>query len=239
MFKLKHSFLFFNQGAQNTQFLPSMLRANKSTLHRIYQHPFNQQLFDGTLSSEIFGRYLRDDYFYLHHFPLALKRLSAKTIKINPDLAKLLQYMAEDIIDSELRMQETYEEYFKDIKSFTPGPAISSYVAFISEITIKAEVPIGLSAVFPCFKVYHDMGELNKNPPNFHINPYKRWIQTYSSPDFVRVTKQLSETINLLGNKATPEVQAKMRKTFASAAQHELDFFEEVYNPKQNLQLIA
>ena len=239
MFKFKHGFLFFSHNKQNSQFLPAMIRANKSTLDQIYRHPFNQKLFDGTLSSETFGRYLRDDYFYLHHFPLALKRLSAKTIKINPNLAELLQYMAEDIIGSELRMQQEYKEHLQEIGSFTPGPAISSYVAFLSEITALKEVSIGLSAVFPCFKVYHELGEMYKDLPDLHINPYKKWIQTYSSPDFILVTQQLSEAINLLGNKATPEIQAKMRKAFTSSAQHELAFFEEAYNPENKLQLIA
>lgn len=239
MFKLNHSFLFFNQGAQKTQFLPSMLRANRLTFHRTIQHPLNIELFKGTLSSEIFGRYLRDDYFYLHHFPQALNRLSAKTVNINPDLTTLLRYMAKDIIDGEVRMQEKYIEHLKYIEYFTPGPAISSYVAFLSDITSHAEVAEGLCAILPCFKIYHDLGQMHIDSPYLHNNPYKEWIRTYSSPDFIRVTQQLCEEINSLGNKATPEQQARMRNVFSIAAQHELDFFDEAYNLEQNLQLIA
>lgn len=215
-----------------------MLRANQLTLHRTLQHPLNIELFNGTLSPEIFGRYLRDDYFYLHHFPFALKRLSAKTVKINPNLSTLLHYMAEDIIGGELRMQEEYIVHLKDIEHFTPGPAISSYVAFLSEITSQAEVAEGFCGILPCFKIYHDLGKMHINSPLLHSNPYKKWIKTYSSPDFIRVTQQLCEAVNSLGNKATPELRARMRIAFASAVQHELDFFDEAYYSKQHFQLV-
>lgn len=74
---------------------------------------------------------------------------------------------------------------------------------------------------------------------HLHTNLYQKWIKTYSSTDFIRVTQHLSNTINTLGNKSTPVIQVKMRQIFTSAVQHKLDFFDEVYSLDNKQQLIA
>lgn len=215
-------------------FLSSMLTANRHNLHRIHHHPFNHQLFKGTLSPAVFGRYLRDDYFYLQRFSSVLQKLASNTININPGLAHHLDYMAKDIVHSELNMQLSYKEHLMNISDHKPGRSISLYAEYLAKTVKYSAPPVALSAVWPCFGIYHKLGGMHKNSVHFNTNPYKQWIATYSSPDFITATQHLAKTLNTLGKQSTPQVQSQMKETFKIAVQFELDFFDEVFGIGQN-----
>lgn len=238
MYLVKGRFFFFGQ-RQKAFSLSAMLHDNRYGLQKIYNHPFNEQLFEGTLSSSVFGHYLRDDYFYLRHFSLTLQQLATQTSNINSGLTAHLNYLAKDLIDNELNMQQQYKEHLHDFSSHTPGRVISSYADFLSRTARREELSVGLSAVLPCFWVYYQLGEIKKQQTCFNTNPYSQWIKTYSSPEFIKATLQLSRTVNQLLGEATPKLQVKMNEAFASSVQFELDFFDEVYYPDNRIGLIA
>lgn len=214
-----------------------MLDANIVNLHHIYNHPFNRQLFKGTLSPAVFGRYLRDDYYYLHQFSSILQTLSKK--KIKPDLASQLQYLAKNIINNELSMQLQYKEHLTNTTDYIPGPSISAYTDYLSKTIRHSEPSVALSAVLPCFWIYHQLGVRHKNFAKIDINPFQEWITSYSSSDFVKATKHLAKTVTLLGEQSTPAVQSKMRLAFKKSVQFELAFFEELYTLDNTLKLTA
>ena len=81
----------FFEKAPSSDFISTLLdqASIKDNVTRIYSHSFNQQLFDGTLSGQIFGKYLHDDYIYLHHYALTLIKLSLRINSTNFSLAQL------------------------------------------------------------------------------------------------------------------------------------------------------
>lgn len=238
MFLIKHRALFFKQ-KQSSPFFSGILSTNRSNLKQIYNHPFNQQLFEGTLSPAVFGRYLRDDYYYLHQFSLVLQTLSQKTIKLHPALTRHLNYLATDIINNELSMQQQYEEHLKNIADIIPGHAIASYTAYLLKASLHSELPVALSAVLPCFWIYYQLGMMHKNTTSLSNNPYEKWIAAYSSPDFIAATRHLAKTITSIAEQSTPEIQLKMKEAFRIGVQFELDFFDEVCIQENNIKLIA
>ncbi|MCL9683710.1 TenA family protein [Legionella maioricensis] len=238
MFFIKPSASFFKQ-KQNPPFWSDILYANRSNLKQIYKHPFNQQLFKGTLSPVIFGRYLRDDYYYLHEFSSVLQTLSQKSIKLHPDLASHLDYLGKDIISNELSMQQQYQEHLKNITAIIPGYTISSYTAYLSKTALHSELPVALSAVLPCFWIYYQLGMKLKNAALLNKNCYESWIEAYSSPEFIAATQHLATTVTSIAEQSTPEIQIKMKAAFRIAVQFELDFFDEVCVQENNIKLIA
>ena len=233
----KRCALFFKQ-KKHPSFLPDVLSANKFKLKQIYYHPFNLQLFKGTLCPEIFGRYLRDDYYYLHQFSSVLQTLSQQTINLHPDLARHLDYLGKDIISNELNMQLQYKEHLKNVSDIIPGHAISSYAAYLSKTATDSELSVALCAVLPCFWIYYQLGMIHKNSTS-NNNCYKKWIATYSSPDFIVATQHLVKTTTIIANQSPSELQLKMKEAFGIAAQFELDFFDEVWTHEHNIKLIA
>ena len=229
--------LFFKQ-KKHPSFLSGVLSANKFKLKQIYYHPFNLQLFKGALCPEIFGYYLRDDYYYLHQFSSVLQTLSPKTINLYPDLARHLDYLGKDIISNELSMQQQYKEHLKNVSDIIPGHTISSYTAYLSKTATDSELSVALCAVLPCFWVYYQLGMIHKNTTSSN-NCYKKWIDAYSSPDFITATRHLVKTTAIIANQSPFELQLKMNEAFGIAVQFELDFFNEVCTQEHNIKLIA
>lgn len=225
---IKNSSFFF-QRAQKKSFLLPLLDANKHNLQKIYNHPFNLQLFDGTLNALVFGQYLRDDYFYLHHFSSVLKTLSTRSNQFNPSLAHNLSYLAKNIIAGEQEMQLKYEEYLNIPNDYNPGLAISSYVNFLTKNAEQAKLPAALSSVLPCFWIYCKLGSSPLKHNQLKFNPYKKWIATYSGSEFIEATQQLANTIDYLGRQSSSELQRELSVAFSKAVQYELEFFDESF----------
>ena len=80
---------FFSPQAK-ISFVSTLVRTKpiSGNLKRIDTHIFNQQLFDGTLNRLYFLAILHDDCIYLHHYALALNKLSTRTVDINPTLTQ-------------------------------------------------------------------------------------------------------------------------------------------------------
>lgn len=225
--------------SKSLSFFPAPITANfvsvllKTTpiarnLEKIYKHPFNQQLFDGTLKPDAFGYFLHDDYIYLHHYALILKNISIRATKVNPKLSQQLDYLHSDIISGEQRMQERYKKYFTHTETSRPGIAISSYIEFLQEQSLDTEeLPVSLCSIFPCFWIYYQLGTKKLAPKQLIVNPYKDWIKTYSSSSFVEATLTLADTIDTLALESTANTQKKMKAAFAQAVEYELHFFDE------------
>lgn len=222
--------LSFFSAPRTVNFVSSLLKVPPiaQNLEKIYTHPFNQQLFEGTLKADAFGYFLHDDYIYLHHYALILKNISKRSAKINPKLSQQLDYLHSDIISGEQSMQERYKKYFTHTELSQPGLAILSYVEYLQEKSQDTEeLPISLCSIFPCFWIYHQLGTKKLTPRQLIANPYKDWIKTYSSTTFVEATRTLADTIDTLALESTPNTQIKMKAAFAQSVEYELQFFNE------------
>jgi thiaminase/transcriptional activator TenA len=211
-------------------FVPYLLKTPTiaDNLTKIYSHVFNQQLFDGTLCTHAFGKYLHDDYIYLHHYALTLNKLSLRIENINPTLAKHLSYLSTGIVSGEQQMQQQYEEYFTYTSSSKAGLAISKYIDFLDTYAEKEELPVALCSILPCFWIYSVLGAKMLHPNQLIHNPYKSWIKAYSDADFTKATTVLVEEINKLANQSTVTTQTQMQEAFSQAVVFELEFFNEV-----------
>lgn len=214
-------------------FLSTALGHNSRIIEQIYQHSFNVHLFQGILKSDLWGYYLRDDFYYLRHYSVILQKIAQRTSLIDSSLAEQLRFLAQDIINGELSMQQQYQEHFIDRLNHQPGQAISDYLRHLSpndNAEDNENLAISLSAVFPCFWIYSQISRFHSSAAN---NPYKSWIDTYSDPVFLAATQQLAAALTQIYERATPESRAKMLVAFSISVECELDFFNEVmaYEP--------
>lgn len=209
-------------------FFDCLLTENSDKLQMIYSHIFNKKLFDGSLPSSVFGRFLKDDYYYLHHFSETILSLCKHAGSINSILGDLLNRLGRDIVDNELAMQLEYAEHLEYVLGWVPpaGCCISQYVAFLSETARVAQLPVALCSILPCFWIYSQLGIMNSRPAP--TNPYHNWIATYTADEFLAATQQLVLTISRLAVNASSQVKAQMAHAFSMAVKFELDFFDHV-----------
>lgn len=228
MFLFKYCRSSYNLQYPN-DFVRTFLTTNKVKLQLIYQHPFNKQLFAGTLDQLIFGRYLRDDFLYLREFSSAISNIAQRTTTVNPELSKQLRILAHDVIANEQGMQLQYANHFNDHADHQMGAAVTQYSKYLIDASIHAEIPKALSSILPCFWIYYQLGVMNWNRPVILDNPYKEWIATYSSPEFIKVTKELAATVELISAESSQIDRLIMSEYFSRSIDFELEFFNEVY----------
>lgn len=225
-FKNCQSLLFVKPGSS---LLSALISANSSKLQLIYKHPFNRKLFAGTLDQSAFGRYLRDDFLYLHEFASAINMIAKRTNEINPDLSTQLKCLSNDIICNEQSMQLKYAEHFTHLREHKMGIAVSEYSKYLIDASMHSEISESLCSILPCFWIYYQLGILARDTKSVSLNPYYDWIATYSSPEFVKVTKDLATAINLMGSQTNQENYTNMNLFFSRSVTFELNFFNEVY----------
>ncbi len=227
---------FFKAAAPSATFVSNLLKTKPiaDNLKSIYTHIFNQQLFDGTLSAHAFGKYLHDDYIYLHHYASALNKLATRVTDSHRELALHLNDLSQNIVAGEQKMQQQYSEYFKATPEAKPGAAISVYIKFLNDHAQEAKLSVALCSILPCFWIYAELGAKELFPGQLTHNPYREWIATYSGAEFVKATQMLAATVNQLAIHADTKLLAQMEKTFSDAVAFELQFFNEV-DPVQSL----
>ncbi|WP_298622123.1 TenA family protein [uncultured Legionella sp.] len=214
-------------------FVHALLATNKTKLQLIYQHPFNQQLFAGTLEQEVFGRYLRDDFWYLHEFSLAIGQVAKRATTINPELSRQLSTLAHEVITNEQIMQLRYATHFNHHTKHQIGVTVTEYSKYLIDTAMHAEIPHALCSILPCFWIYYQLGVINRTMHGKQ-NPYHDWIATYSSPDFIKVAQELAITVQLIADKSDQTTHLQMTEFFSKSIAFELDFFNEVYPDKSS-----
>lgn len=228
MFRFKHCLSLYGVKDRRT-FVSALLATNRVKLRLIYQHQFNKQLFAGTLDQLVFGRYLRDDFLYLREFSSAINNIAKRTTTINPELSKQLSILADDVITNEQGMQLKYATHFSSHADHQMGATITKYSKYLMDSSIHADILYALCSILPCFWIYYQLGAMNWNNPIIKDNPYHEWIATYSSPEFIKVTKELAATVQLIAAESNVIDRLKMNEYFSRSIEFELNFFDEVH----------
>ncbi len=212
-----------------------LLARSTSILNQIYSHQFNQQLFLGTLPKETFKFYLEQDALYLHEFAKALEIL-AKRFGENTEYSHQFKQLSESMLDEKRSLpfkahkitnsnllffsvhQKTHQEKIE---------VISDYTNHLLKSATDDPIVEAVASCVPCFYIYQQLGERmsSRCHPD---NPYKSWISSYSSPQFLSSTNSIIRTLNTMMNKIPHESAEEERiiTSFIRSADCELQFFE-------------
>lgn len=199
-------------------------------LPKIYQHPFNTQLAQGSLPKEIFQYYMQQDALYLADFATAL-RLTAQRLK-NKEHAKVLNRIRTTAIQEELSINNNYlnSSTFFFVSTMPPDKSsvIADYTKHLLSAAQDAAPEVALSCLLPCFFIYRDLG-LQMHSLSHPAHLYRKWIEACSSQKYIAATQAM---IGITGEHyaAAPEaVQKQMLDSFKKSTTLELDFFEDCF----------
>jgi thiaminase (transcriptional activator TenA) len=211
------------------QFFYFLIKDSNHKFEEIEKHLFNKELFLGTLPAKKFKRFLLEDRIYLEEFAKHIYHLSLQAKKSDRALANFLTYLSKDIVSTEKNMQKKYMEQLKYSKKHLPGEAVCEYIGFQKQQVMNESLAVALCSILPCFWVYCSLGSLPESKLYLENNYLKNWIETYSSPSFVRATWTLIAWICHLGHAAPKHIQEHMRLNFLRGFDLELRLFDEVY----------
>ena len=107
--------------------ITTLSHAVTDIVQNIHQHPFNQSLANGSLSSEVFAYYLEQDALYLADFSKALA-ITAARLPNNNQSKQFLQF-SQNAIQAE---HSLHQNYLPQTPSTQQSPACLGHRAYIA-----------------------------------------------------------------------------------------------------------
>lgn len=197
----------------------------------ILAHPFNQELTRGNLTKERFEFYIKQDSLYLMDFAKALSVIAAKS----EGAARIVDFIkfAEGAIVAERGLHEFYLEFYGARLDVSYAPACFAYVNYMLATAALRSYEEGIAALLPCFWIYREVGNhifANASAlPAYDQNPYKKWIETYSSPEFSAVVDKMIAITDEVASETTERTRQKMRDAFIASSRLEWMFWDSAY----------
>ena len=203
-----------------------------SLWHDYTNHPFTQQLGAGTLPMDRFMYFLRQDYQYLKHYArchgmAAYKSNDMKTIE---EAAIVIQQIAHE--------QKTHMSYCEkfgisvaDLEAEPEGIATYAYSRYLLDIGGREDWLALQVALSPCLFGYGEAANnILKNPETVHgfeKNPYWKWVQDYSGPEFNQAAEAFRKILESHAVKLSHDKIEQLIDIFATATRMECEFWNQ------------
>ena len=193
----------------------------------IIDHPFNQELAQGTLAKEKFQFYMKQDSLYLVDFARALA-IAASKATTPEDLVILLDFSKGAIL-AERSLHEFYFDYYGIKLDVGKAPGCFTYTHFLISTATHSSYKETLAALLPCFWIYREVGmHIHKNAAE--NNPYQKWIDTYSGDEFQAIVQNAIDLTDRVAEGANAEQTKRMQEIFVVSTRLEWMFWDSAYN---------
>ncbi len=207
-------------------FSKSAWGAIESIYESILEHPFNQELANGTLAKEKFQFYMKQDSLYLVDFARALALASSRAT--NPDDLVLLLDFSKGAIIAERGLHEFYFDFYGIKLDVKKAPGCFAYTNFLISTATHGSYEESLAALLPCFWIYQEVGlHIHKN--SAAENPYQKWIDMYSGEEFQEVVKNAIDLTDRVAKDANKNQLQKMEEAFITSTRLEWMFWDSAY----------
>jgi len=205
-------------------FINKLRQSVKPIMVLICNHPFNEQLANGTLSPKKLKRFLKQDSFYLIDYADALERVAHELP--DPHHGNIFRKFANETIASERDIHKEYTLPLAQEKS----AACVEYTQYLLSTAYAPNKPIAekVASLVPCILIYNVLGK-QASENKTENNPYQKWIDLYSNDEYSASADLAIEVLNDLGTTASAETKIKMFAAFQRATQLELAFFDDAY----------
>ena len=184
---------------------------------RVDASGFVRRLGDGSLSRDVFLRYLAQDALYLGEYSRVLARASA--LAPTAEEQAFWARSAHAAIVEERRLHDSRV----GAAASNPEPQTVAYTNHLH--ASAASYGELVAALLPCFWLYTDLGT-RLAPQRHDGHPYDDWLALYGDPAFAEATARAIEIADAAAHEAGPRERARMDAAFARSMAHELEFFE-------------
>jgi Putative transcription activator len=197
----------------------------------IIAHPFVRGLTDGSLPMERFKDYIVQDALYLSRFSRAVALVGAKA----PDDESSVTLLENAVGALKVERASLHEFLMREwgigsevVASAELSPVNLAYTSYLLAVAATGSFEEGLAAILPCFWVYYEVGkELVRMGSSVPV--YRRWIETYSSPEYERAVMGVVELADEhLKGLEDPWLKSVLRH-FRTSTVYEYLFWDEAY----------
>ncbi|CAD7288818.1 Aminopyrimidine aminohydrolase [Campylobacter majalis] len=202
---------------------------NAKIWNEYINHEFVKQIENGTLPSENFMFYLKQDYIYLINYAKCYARLSINA-RTNTELRFAMKFQ-NYIVEGEMQLHQEIlklgidTENFSDFDESILNMAYSRYMLSVGESGDFLDMLIALAA---CAVGYGVIGKnikqrLGKIPSS---HPYKAWIDTYSSDEFLSEVDEFIAFVDSYSNVVNESKFSRLSEIFGNVTRLEVGFWQ-------------
>ena len=193
-----------------------------------HRHPFVRGLGDGSLASERFAVWVRQDYRYLIEFA----RLHALGTARAPDLDTMSRFadLTHGLLHTEMDLHRSYAAELEisgvELEREEMLPTTQGYTDFLLRTAALGDFVELTAALLPCIWGYAEIAERLAGagaPPQEH---YRRWIAMYSSPEFAELGSWARALTDDAGKGVGAAGRQRARRAFLTSSRYELAFWQ-------------
>jgi thiaminase/transcriptional activator TenA len=192
--------------------------------------PFIAELMNGTLETEKFLFYIRQDAMYIADFGKVLTAIATKLTK-SAHIEAFIGFAGESLA-AESALHQIYSSEFDGSKPLTQSPSCLLYTSYLYR-QLSAPVEVMAAAVLPCFWIYKEIGDYILANQVKENNPYQAWIDMYSSEEFAQSVEKAIRICDELAEKCTDEQKQAMTDAFVACSKMEWMFWDSAYRLEQ------
>jgi thiaminase/transcriptional activator TenA len=218
-----------------------LLEENMELLDTIYNHPFLNDLEEGTLPISKYRFYVKQNILYLNEFSRNLAILSTR-IKDDPKAAAAFLNMSYRVRTEEMERQEEFAKCIgirpEELNSTIPlAVPTLAYTSFEYRMCNFESLPVAAAALAPCQWIYGEIG------PKFISGLKKSYNLTdkdlimyeyYSSKPYMELSRMVADFINRTIEQALHVEYDKkwVHIAFRTSCEFEYLFFDVPYRHK-------
>ncbi|GAB6991944.1 thiaminase II [Paenibacillus pini] len=217
-------------------FSTRLYRLAQGVWEKSYQHPFLTELREGTLDTQRFIYYLKQDYVYLIDYAkmFALGSIKARDLETMGKFAELLH----STLNVEMELHRVYAERFgitrEELESTLPAPTTIAYTKYMLEAGTQGTVGDVVASLLPCMWSYREIGTLFAQQPEALLHPlYRDWIFMYSSEEFSRLTEWCIGLMDRLAEGLPERELARLEERFVITSRYEYMFWDMAYRQEE------
>lgn len=194
------------------------------------QHDFVRGLGDGSLTKESFQHYLKQDYLFLLQFTRAWGLAIYKSCSFQE--MRYAQAGVNAMLDTEIQLHVDYcqewgiseEQLLKEPES----SACVAYTRYVLDCGFSGSLVELHTALMPCLVGYAESVDwlMTQSSTTLANNPYRPWIEMYSSPEYKEVVELAKSQLEYLAKDTTTAQQARLIDIFRTATRMEVAFWE-------------
>ncbi len=228
---------------QNSQgdlmLLEKLLNKNSKEWDKYLHHQFVKELENGTLKNENFLFYLKQDYIYLINYAKCYALLA-----LNSNNAKELRFAMKFqncIVNGEMQLHKSIlqlgiqadklsviDESLTNIAYTRYMLSIGQNGDFLDMLTALSACAIGYAYIAK--EIYERLEE-----EKISNHPYKEWILTYSSKEFLSEAQEFEDFLNSYSSQITDEKFEKLNEIFNTVVRLETAFWQHALELKLDI----
>lgn len=193
------------------------------------QHEFVRGLGDGSLSPESFKHYLKQDYLFLIQFTRAWGLAVYKSD--NFEDMRYGQAGVNAMLDTEIKLHIDYCKEWgiseEQLLQENEASATVAYTRYVLDQGLSGDLLQLHIALAPCLIGYAEIGKwlMSQESTVLEGNPYRPWIEMYSSPEFQAAAEYELKVLDRLGADLDPRRLEKLARVFKTATRMEIAFW--------------